>query len=375
MLGVVDANSGELQGSIYLATGIDNHCGPALALELSGRLHFMSGAHHGDFLHRWTDDADPLNVDSWSEPVPIGPRASYPSLISDPGGTLHLTYRSSHARLWQLLYRRKPQDGDWSEPVPLAESPTQGYCHFMQSLVSDEQGLLQLLFQFHFSETGHAADCLTYAAVHIRSRDAGLSWINSRDVTLTGPVTMAEAEPFCTAPQGGLRLNSIALDAAGTPWVFMVHPEHPSGLLFKLEETQETGISPGSAMEPFDLRGGRSLAMSFDPQGDLHLLFAQSPDGKQTLWFDPSQELHYIRLRPGGSGQMPQVQRLTEPDSKEAQWLPVIEWGFPAPADSKPRGTLWYMWTQGLNLGGIGGNNANALKTRIWLPRLDLRPE
>lgn len=374
MLGAADASSGALQGSICLAIGIDNHCGPALALEPGGRLHFMSGAHHGDFLHRWTDDVDPLHVESWSEPEPIGPRASYPSLISDPAGTLHLTYRSSRAAKWQLLYRRKPQGGHWSEPVPLAESPTQGYNHFMQSLVSDEQGLLHLLFQFHYSETGHAADCLTYAAAHIRSRDSGLSWVNAQDVTLTGPVTMATCAPFCAAPQGGMRVNSLALDAAGTPWVFVDYPENPSGLLINLDTPQSPEISQVPAMEPFDLRGGRSLAMSFDLQGDLHILFAQRPDGQPTLWFDPSQELHYARFQPGDSGQFPPAHRLTGPDPEAASWLPVVEWGFPTLAGSKPKENLWYMWTQGLNQGGIGGNNANSLRTRIWLSRLDLRP-
>ncbi len=99
MLGVADVRSGELKDAVCLATGIDNHCGPALALEPGGRLHFMSGAHHGDFLHRWTEAADPLDIDRWSEPVAVGPRASYPSLICDPAGVLHLAYRSSLARV------------------------------------------------------------------------------------------------------------------------------------------------------------------------------------------------------------------------------------------------------------------------------------
>ena len=277
MLGVADVDLGALRGAVCLATGVDNHCGPTLALEPSGRLHFMSGAHHGEFLHRWTDAADPLDEESWSEPVAVGPRASYPSLICDPAGVLHLAYRSSHPQRWKLLYRRKPQGAAWSEPVHLAESPTRGYNHFMQSLAADEQGQLHLLFQFHYSETGHAADCLTYAAVHLRSRDGGHTWLNAQEEPVAAPVTMDTAIPFCSVPQGGMRLNSLALDKAGTPWVHVVHPQHPSGLLFTLAEGKPSAIPPGPALETFDLRGGRSMAMAFDHQGDLQLLFAQKP--------------------------------------------------------------------------------------------------
>ncbi len=373
MLGVADVATGALQGTRCLATGTDNHCGPALALEPSGRLHFMSGAHHGDFLHRWTDAADPLDPDSWSAPVAVGPRASYPSLICDPAGTLHLAYRSSHPHRWQLLYRQKPPGADWSAPVPLAESPTSGYCHFMQSLAADTWGRLHLLCQFHYSETGHAADCLTYAAIHLRSRDGGHTWVNAREEPLVAPVTMETAVPFCHVPQGGMRLNSLALDAVGTPWVYVVHPQYPSGLLYALDRAHPAGMPPGPALEAFDLRGGRSLAMAFDAQGDLHLLFAQKPDGQATAWFDPGQELHHARLRPGAGDAMAPAQRLTGPDPTAAHWLPVLEWSYPVPAGAEPGDILWYMWTQGLNQGGIGGNNANALRTRIWLSGLNVQ--
>ena len=375
MLGVADVGNGALQGAVCLATGIDNHCGPALALEPGGRLHFMSGAHHGDFLHRWTDAADPLDMHCWSEPVAVGPRASYPSLICDPAGTLHLAFRSSRPSRWQLLYRRKPLGADWSEPVPLAESPTSGYCHFMQSLAADARGQLHLLFQFHYSESGHAADCLTYAAVHLRSRDGGHAWWNAQDEPVTEPVTITTAIPFCAVPQGGMRLNSLTLDEAGTPWVYVVHPQHPCGLLYALSEAGPSGMPPGPAMEAFDLRGGRSLAMAFDVHGDLHLLFAQKPDGQATDWFDPDQELHHARLRPGALDLMAPAQRLTGPDPTAAHWLPVIEGSCPIAAGPEPRDTLWYMWTQGLNQGGIGGDNANALKTRIWLSGLNVEPD
>lgn len=374
MLGAADPGSGALEGAVCLATGIDNHCGPALAQAPDGTLHFMAGAHAGEFLHRWTDSSHALDPAVWSDPVSIGPRATYPSLICDPEGVLHLTYRSSQAPRWRLLYRRKPPDREWSDPVTLAQSPSGGYCHWMQSLAADSQGCLHLLFQFHFSESGNARDCLTYAAVHLRSRDGGLTWQDARDAVLAEPVTFESATPFCTAPQGGMRINSLALDREDVPWVFAVHPDAAGGLLYALPESGPRAMSPGPATEPFDMSGGRSLSMAFDAAGELQLLFAQHPEGRATEWFDPAQELHHARLRVEQPQRSAPARRLTGPDPAAAHWLPVFEWGHPQPAGQAAPEELWYMWTEGLNLGGIGGDNANAMKTRIWLNKLQSVP-
>ncbi|MCB0111249.1 MAG: hypothetical protein KDE53_35245, partial [Caldilineaceae bacterium] len=85
-LGVCDAE-GILQQTMQLGTGSDNHCGPALALDATGRLHAIIGAHAGDFLYRYADD--PANPSAWSEPAALGPADTYPALAVDKAGTLH----------------------------------------------------------------------------------------------------------------------------------------------------------------------------------------------------------------------------------------------------------------------------------------------
>lgn len=374
MLGVADPHTGALRGTLCLAEGIDNHCGPALALEPGGRLHFMSGAHHGDFLHRWCDDIDPLNPNHWSNPDAVGPRASYPSLVCDPEGTLHLAYRESNPDRWRLVYRQRPKAGTWSPPTCLAQSPTAGYSHFMQSMAIDAAGAIHIVFQFHFSETGHAADCSTYATVHIAARDGGKTWRAAGGATAELPITMDSAQPFVQSPTGGMRVNSVVLDASGVPWVHVVHPDHPCGLLCQLRESGVMVTAPGSGLDRFDLRGGRSLDMAFDGRNALHFLFANHPQGDPTPWFDPSLELHHAVLDPANLSASVTVRPITREDPATASWLPVFEKTLCTGQSMAAENNLWYMWTQGNNLGGIGGDNANTLKTRVWLSRLSPSP-
>jgi len=105
VLGVCDAASGALRSAFRLGEGIDNHCGAALALGGDGRMHAVTGAHHGPFLYRWSDR--PQDEGAWSEAEPLRPASStYPSLAVGLDGTLHLAHRERGHR-WQLWYRRK----------------------------------------------------------------------------------------------------------------------------------------------------------------------------------------------------------------------------------------------------------------------------
>ena len=82
MLGICDGKTGALLKTVQLGEGKDNHCGLAMVLDRTGRLHALVGAHHDPFLYRWSDT--PEDEDSWSEPVPLGPQDTYPSLCADP---------------------------------------------------------------------------------------------------------------------------------------------------------------------------------------------------------------------------------------------------------------------------------------------------
>lgn len=129
VLAVCDAETGALQRAIQLGEGVDNHCGPALALDKGGRMHAVIGAHSGAFLYRWSDS--PQEGETWSTPEALGPGDTYPSLAVDPEGTLHLAHRERGDR-WQLWYRRKRPGRPWDPPRALAISPAPGYNHYIE---------------------------------------------------------------------------------------------------------------------------------------------------------------------------------------------------------------------------------------------------
>jgi hypothetical protein len=220
-LGVCDAVTGELEKTLQLGEGIDNHCGPALALDGHGRLHAVTGAHHGPFLYRWSDR--PAIASSWSESEPLGPADTYPSLVVDSKGTLHLAHREKGER-WQLWYRRKRPGREWEPPQALAVSPTMGYNHFMQSITVGPDGTtLHLTFQFYYAQTGRAIDCKGRAAVYLCSGDGGTTWFNEGAQCDSLPLTIETVRPICHHPEGGIRpgdgvrIGNHVVDAQNCP--------------------------------------------------------------------------------------------------------------------------------------------------------------
>jgi len=366
-LGVCDVASGALLQIQTLGAGIDNHCGPALALDGNNRLHAMIGAHHGPFLYRWSDH--PADPDSWSAPEPLGPRNTYPSLAVDSQGTLHLLYRES-GDFWRLEYRRRRPGAAWETPVPLAISPVPGYNHFMQSLSVGPTGHLHAVFQFHFGPTGHGADCRGRAVIYLRSQDGGDTWTYDDGIRPVLPIEFASAQTLCRyEPSAGLhslRVGPHTVDRDDRLWFYCSVPD-AMGLLYTNHSGDWERRDLSALTNGLDYSGGRSSAFSQAPNGDLHLLISCSPAGP-TAWYDPALELYHLHLDAQGGRKAFRQLSITDPD--RAQWLPAIEqWDWTRPQACCNDGPFYAM-TRGINAGGIGGNNTNALQTDVWLGRL-----
>jgi len=369
---------GVLQQSFQLGTGIDNHCGPALALDRTGRLHALIGAHAGDFLYRYADD--PADPRAWSVPETLGPADTYPALAVSADGTLHLAHRAKGER-WQLWYRRKPPGRAWEAPRIMAVSPTPGYNHFMQSLSMGPDGSVHLLFQFHYAESGQASDCKGRAIVHLQSDDGGERWFNEGRCCDDLPLTIASMWPICHYPAGAVRVGNHVVDAENQPWFYASTPAKSGGGLWHrrddgwhmrdLAELAATLTPVQSA--PFahlDVGHGRPSSISRDNRGRIHLLLATNPDGQAVRWYDPSLELFYWLIDP--CGDLLSLRQVSTTNPAVAHWLPALEqWDWSQP--QRACGTApWFLYTAGLNLGGIGGDNANAITTKVFLGRHDL---
>jgi hypothetical protein len=368
-LGLCEPATGHLHQTIQLGEGSDNHCGPALALDLRGRLHAVIGAHSGPFLYRWSDD--PADEASWSEPEPLGPADTYPSLAVDQAGTLHLAHRERADR-WQLWYRRKPVDQPWEAPRALAISPTPGYNHFMQSLTIGPSGTVHLTFQYHYAESGLAKDCLGRTAIHLQSADGGDTWFNNGVHCAQLPLTIDTIRSICHYPLGGLRIGNHIVDAEDQPWLFTTLPDQPAGALWHRSSSGWEKIDLTPFVGGLDFSGGRSSTLARAASGRLHLVIAADPQGGPTPWFHPSHDLFHLTFQP--DGRFVALQQLTHGAGKGARWLPALTpWDWTR-SDLNDDQRMWLAYTCGLNEGGIGGNNANALHTDVYLAELNHTP-
>jgi len=382
MLGARDVTTGEAVGQLQLGEGIDNHCGPAIAFDPDGCLHCIVGAHSGDFQYRYADD--PASPASWSEPQALGPRDTYPSIVCDPEGTLHLAHREAGDR-WQLWYRRKRKAANWEEPTSLAVSPVPGYNHHMHSITVAPDGTLHLTFQFYYSDTGSAADGFARAFVYLRSVDAGDTWLDESGSPAPTPLTIDTMQPFYARPSDtgpedarkdgaprplhDLRAGNHVVDRDGCPWLFATLPGASAGSLWTRRDGAWRAIDLEPLLAPLNLACGRSTSLAADALGRLHLLFATDPDGAETQWYDPRHELFRLALTP--TGEKLSLNLLSNVQERSA-WLPALEpWSWATSsggADYAP----WYMYTRGDNAGGIGGDNANTVQTTVLLDSLSI---
>lgn len=366
-LGVCDIQTGKLNHTIPLGTGRDNHCGPALVLDHQNRLHVMVGAHHGDFLHRWSDN--PADPNAWSDPIAIGPKHSYPAFCVDKDGTFHLAYRES-GDIWQLQYTRKRPDAGWEPPIPIAQSPTPGYNHFMHSLSVGPTGTLHLTFQFHYSDSGHARACKGKSAVHIFSDDAGTTWHNE-DQTCLFPLTIETAQTFTECydnPDHSLRIGTHVIDINNQPWLFCSMPDTESGAMWRKTNTGWQRIDLGQALRNINLSQGKSTAISYDVHQNVHLLVGTPPSPAPSHWYDPAHELFHLVFN--AEGQNTKCEQLTQTDPNRARWLPAIEnWDWTRP--QMIHDNHWYMFTSGVNAGLFSDPDYDYTQTtEVFLDRL-----
>lgn len=368
MLGVCDLETGHMQHAFQIGSGIDNHCGSALAMDANKRVHAVVGAHHGPFAYRYSDD--PVTESAWSEPEFLGDLGTYPSLVVDGEGTLHLAHRERGDR-WQLLYRRKKAGQAWEDSRVMAISPVPGYNHFMHSLAVGPNGDVHLIFQFHFAESGNAADCRGRAAVYVKSEDGGDTWFNE-GLRVDQPITLDSMKAVCYAPDGGddrhsIRVGNLVVDADNQPWFFCSFVGYSSGVIWHRQKDRWQMIDLADRLDGLNMEGGRSTSLSRDGAGHIHFTFATNPTGERCGWFAPCLEVFHLVL--DAEGNRVSLKQITETDDEAANWLPALElWDWTRPNQTYQDGHF-LMYTRGLNAGGIGGDNKSALKTEIYLTK------
>ncbi len=363
--------------------GVDNHCGSAMTSGPDGALHLLVGAHHGPFSHYCMPPGgnDWQRVEGSQEAAWSG---TYPSVVCDGNGTLHLTYRhepGGHDA--QLHYCRRPPNGRWSPPRSLMRSAVSEHSWLTNAIEVGPDGRLHVVVSntLPAPQAGNAARY--YGASHLYSDDFGDTWRQfGSPQALALPVPGAELrriEGDAMPPErtqreyGGPRgpehsyYNKILLsnpitDDRGRPWLILHNVLAGDAELYRHEEGRGWTPTPllnavRSVLPGFDIRHCGQLSRHRD--GTIEgVLMVAPPD--QRGWGPPGTEL--VRFLASHQGDLLQTTRVRPPDPDTPHWLPSIErWCWHSHFD---RPAL--LFTRGQNAGGYD-HNRNDVNTEVWL--------
>ncbi len=337
---------------LLLGRGVDNHSGPALTLDPEGHLYAIFGPHGRDPF-QLRRSVRPFDGSEWTEVESVGERATYPSLVCGPDGTLHLTYRGNPMPA-RLMYTRRPAGGSWSEPRVLvsAEVPD-GYTQFGNPVAISPDGTLHL--GFHIYDVHPKAG---KAAGYLRSRDGGETWETAVGSRVELPATPDTACFIEQGPELDVRAGNLVVDQEGRPHVVVLHLETQprSATHWRLEgrEWRGTALLPVVLAAYPEHQIGQSGSMSIDASGRLYVALEvqESPGG----WGHPSAEV--VLLTSNDRGASFELLPISPGDPTRPCWLASLE----RPFGARPiAGTPSLVYTRGGPGEGVTGGEATEI--------------
>ena len=375
----VDPNSGNIVASGPLGGVVrDNHAGVAMAAEKDGTLHAIIGAHGGSFLYYKAPAGEDADL-QWKKEASIKAKGTYPSLICDQDGTLHLTYRNAD-RKWTLRYRRLFKGESWSKPVDLVVASKPGYVYWTNALAQGPEGRLHLAF----GNARQLEGSIYYGASHMYSDDSGNQWrqfgverplslpTNAADLQLIENDALSpnriQSDKERVNAHGPLNFNynqmilsNPVIDGQRRPWITVHNRLDLSAKLYHYENG--AWVATDIDKEVFRLMPGFRVhvqsGLSRHEDGTIEAILMVVPkDSPQ--WGPNATELVRVLVKPDGTVQSAQLVR--DRDQDVAHWLPSIEqWNWNIPIK-----TPALTYTRGVNAGAFG-KNINELQTEVWL--------
>jgi len=382
---LVNLDSGEI-----LRTGAlgeprrDNHCGAAIATDIDRSLHLLIGAHHGTFTHYMMS---PGKLD-W-EPVEngreVGETGTYPSMVCDGTGTLHLLYRrETNGRDAHLVYCRRPKQGAWSAPRTLVRMAVDEHSWLTNAIEVGPSGRLHAVFSNTLPVPEQGANARYYGTSHIYSDDSGQTWQQFGGLVLdhlpAGAASLQRIEGTTLAPMrieacynsnnGPLALTSYyhkmvlsnpVVDDRDQPWVIVHNLLTGDAQLFLHEDNGLWVGTPLIAPIP-GYRIQHCGQLSRHRDGTIEAVLMVSPID-ELGWGASGTTL--IRMQFDGKGKLINNLFLFGTEQKMPSWLPSLERWCPNNKFDHPA----LLYTRGINAGG-GKNNINSINTEVWIEQL-----
>jgi len=320
---------GEWSRVCTVGEAVDNHGGPALAVDSRGVLHVVYYPHHHRF--RYRRSARPNDASQWEPEIEFGQRCTYPTLVCGPDDVLYLTCRRSFPKEpWQVELWKKRPDGPWEGPQVLARARYPGYSHFQESLVwGADHKRLHFCCRFH-EKTDSRAYGRIQTVGYMWSDDFGASWFRADGSAIPLPAT---AETIDVLATGGvdagrvLRCGAMGVDGRGRPRVLYSVTEGTRSET--ILAVAANGVWRGQSLSAFlpDEFRGWQLAMpggiSFNADGRMFIAATiQRLEEGEESWGHASSEVVQLTSTEGGGFAF---QLLSPLDPHTAHWLPNIE--------------------------------------------------
>jgi hypothetical protein len=370
---------------------VDNHCGAAMTVEPNGTVHLVIGDHHGEFVHYQTKP-DAVHgstglAEVWRLVEPsIGRGATYPSLVCDAIGTLHLAYRCrglspGQPYPYHLMYCRRPQGGRWTQPRPLVRASILEHTWLTNAIEVGPDARLHIVLT---NTRKLAQGGYYYGASHIYSDDGGERWRQfERPQPLEGPTEAAElalieTDALCpertqspdhpSQPTAGgpmsyyyneILLSNLVVDNAGRPWVIVHNLLKRDAQLYCAEDGKWTGTPLLAAVKAIlpDFGIAHCGQLSRHEDGTLEAVLRVTHGKSSGAWGAIDTEL--VRILTHTDGRVQDAKLVCEIDSNMPHWLPSIErWSYHWRLNQSA-----LMYTNGIN----SGKNKNDITTEVWL--------
>lgn len=324
ILACVDPDTGASEELPPIAQGFDNHCGGALANTPDGNLHFMAGSHGQAFIHRYTKT--PLDPSSWSLPRALGIGATYPSMVCDKQGTLHMVNRSSQfTGHWCVTITKRLPGEDWDWPYRLVEMPAPRYSFPGNSLTIGPDGTLHLLIEFYKTYSDDHVGSHSAAVTHLESPDGAATWFHDdgREVAIA-PVTLEDSHPVKFKGGGNLRPGNIIVLPNNNP-SFTIWDSHDGTAELAVRDSNRTWHFTDltdhiRSMHP-DLVPSDAPQIAVDKNGMLVIVCTIAADCR---WGHPEGRLVILWVNPG-NGAVTRSESIPQSGPGRPDWLASIE--------------------------------------------------
>ena len=311
---------------VFVGDGDDNHAGASLMMDPDGFLHLAFGPHHNPMQHAVS--AEPNSTAEWvPQPTFAGVCATYPSLVCDGDGTLHVCYRGAHERErpWGLMYQRKPKDGEWSEPVKLVDSEgPAAYTHFTNALHLARDG--KLFVAYHIVRATEADHTQTrgrgFGAMW--SSDGGATWRCEQEV-LSLPTTPRSPSVIEFDEGLDVRVGNLVCDSSGTAFFTVNRREGQiqETSLYRLRRGRWEAIPLLPEAEKLSGECMLSDACALSMSQDNVLYVAATVCRRGGSWADPSNEIMLLTSR--NLGESFCGYQISPEDPTTSNWLPNLE--------------------------------------------------